>query len=280
MVSRTQSTLQIITLLFLITPLAFSAPHHADEWRKRTIYQVLTDRFYPTTYTPGKKDPCPNLRHYCGGTFKGLASKLDYIKGMGFDAIWISPIVKNTEWAFETQGYHGYWMTDLYQVNEHFGTSQDLIDLIQEAHKKEIWVMVDVVGNHGGPIGQNFTKFGAPLNLPEHYHEYCNVLDIDHVENQWRVERCWLAGLADFNHENPFVYKTLVNWIGNMTKYFDIDGLRIDTVCHVPHHFWGDFNVSSNVFQIGEALDKRPKYVASYQKYLEGKFSSFFQKID
>jgi alpha-amylase len=260
--------MQIKTIALFFILVAKALQHHADEWKQRTIYQLLTARFAPTS----KPYPdCPNLRHYCGGTFKGIQNNLKYIKGMGFDAIWISPIVKNTEWAGQTQGYHGYWMTDLYKLNEHFGTPEDLKALVKAAHDEDIWVMVDVVANHGGPIGFNYSKFGAPLNKAEHFHPYCNVFDIDHSENQWRMERCWLAGLADFNHENPFVYKTLVDWIGNMIKEYNIDGLRIDTVPHVPHHFWADFNKSSGVYQVGECLDPRTKYVATYQNYLEGK---------
>ena len=114
--------------------------------------------------------------------------------------------------------------------------------------------------------------FAKELNKPEHYHEYCDVRDEDHPQNQWRMERCWLAGLADFKHENPYVEQQLLNWISWMIKEFDIDGLRIDTIPHVPHHFWKKFNAASNVFQVGEALDPRADYVGSYQNYLEGEW--------
>ena len=237
-------------------------------WRNRTIYQLLTDRFYNTT-------PDIFLRHWQGGTFLGMIEKLDYIKEMGFDAIWISPIVKNTELAFNTNGYHGYWMIDLYELSPHFGTSDDFKKLVAEVHKRDMLMMVDIVANHGGPFWHNFSTFGYPLNESKYFHPYCNIFDIDHRDNQWRMEKCWLAGLPDFNHEDPFVYDTLVKWIGNMTSYFDIDGLRIDTVPHVPHHFWADFNKSSNVFQVGECLDPRAKYVATYQNYLQGEYKNF-----
>ncbi|CAJ0627013.1 5587_t:CDS:2 [Entrophospora sp. SA101] len=73
-----------------------------DEWRSRTIYQLLTDRF---AQSPGQENPslCSNnfneteIRHYCGGTFNGIVNKLDYLKNLGFDAIWISPVVKQVE---------------------------------------------------------------------------------------------------------------------------------------------------------------------------------------
>jgi alpha-amylase len=91
-----QSLLNKISLLLSLLIGVFA--HHADEWKSRTIYQLLTDRFYPDPpYTPPTpptpENVCPNLRHYCKGTYKGMIEKLDYVKNMGFDAIWITPIV-------------------------------------------------------------------------------------------------------------------------------------------------------------------------------------------
>jgi alpha-amylase len=61
-----------------------------EQWKSRTIYQLLTDRF---ARSDGTKTQCSNLGNYCGGGYKGIMNNLDYISGMGFDAIWISPIV-------------------------------------------------------------------------------------------------------------------------------------------------------------------------------------------
>ena len=80
------------------------------EWKQRSIYQVLTDRIG----TSDGSTPGCTLSQYCGGTWKGIQNQLDYIAGMGFDAIWISPIVKNTEGS-----YHGYHLTDLDSLNSH-----------------------------------------------------------------------------------------------------------------------------------------------------------------
>jgi alpha-amylase len=92
---------------------------------------------------------------------------LDYIKGMGFDAIWISPVVTNSP-----GGYHGYWALDWDQINPYFGTDQELKDLVTAAHAKGIWVMVDVVGNHVAPIGTDYAQVN-PYNKEEHYHTDC-----------------------------------------------------------------------------------------------------------
>ena len=70
------------------------------------IYKLVTDRF---ALTDGSSPACNTQdRKYCGGTWQGIINKLDYIQGMGFDAIWISPIVKNLEGdTGEGQAFHG-----------------------------------------------------------------------------------------------------------------------------------------------------------------------------
>ena len=75
-----------------ICPLAEAAD--AAAWKSRNIYFALTDRVARSADDSGG-NACGNLGNYCGGTFKGLESKLDYIKGMGFDAIWITPVVSS-----------------------------------------------------------------------------------------------------------------------------------------------------------------------------------------
>lgn len=64
----------------------------ASEWKSRNIYFALTDRF---ATGDSNTSACESLGDYCGGTFKGLESQLDYIQGMGFDAIWITPVVSS-----------------------------------------------------------------------------------------------------------------------------------------------------------------------------------------
>ena len=71
---------------------------------------------------------------------------------MGFDAIWISPVVDNT-----VEGYHGYYAKNWEKINSHFGSAYDLKYLVKTAHVRGIWVMVDVVDNHVGPVRNNFS---------------------------------------------------------------------------------------------------------------------------
>lgn len=256
------------SLTLLTTALIFLShggnSHTLAEWKSKTIYQVLTDRFWRTD--DSTKD-CPDLHKYCGGTYKGLIKKLDYIKGMGFDAIWISPVIKNTP-----GGYHGYWAKDKYDVNEFFGIKQDLLDLGTELKKRDMWLMVDVVGNHMGYVsggGFDFTSL-SPFNKPEHFHNWCEVNPGDNLRSQWRMEHCRLDGLPDLNQDNEFVRSELVKWIKWMVDTYKIDGIRIDTVPFVAKDFWSEFTKSAGVYSVGEVYDRRTPYVGDYQGHVDG----------
>ena len=230
-----------------------------EEWKSRSIYQLLTDRFARSSDT----GHC-NYSQYCGGNYRGLINKLDYIKGMGFDAIWISPIIENLEGS-----YHGYHFTNLYNLNYHFGSEDDFKELVKTCHSKDIWVMVDVVANHAAPVGTDYGRIN-PFNRAEHYHDWC---EINNWRNQWEVENCRLCGLPDLKQENDWVTQKLLEWIHDMVQKYNLDGIRIDTIMEVPKWFWDKFRVSAGVFQIGEAFDGNPGYVADYQNHLDSVFN-------
>eukprot|EP01017_Pseudomicrothorax_dubius_P042881 TRINITY_DN705_c0_g2_i2.p1 TRINITY_DN705_c0_g2~~TRINITY_DN705_c0_g2_i2.p1 ORF type:complete len:402 (-),score=89.97 TRINITY_DN705_c0_g2_i2:110-1315(-) len=191
-------------------------------------------------------------------------SNLDYFKGMGFDAIWISPVVLNYQGA-----YHGYAALDFFSINPNFGTEQDLINLVDACHAKDIWVMVDIVGNHVAPVGFDYSKI-SPFNQSEHYHDYCEINDDDWDHNQTRVENCRIFNLPDLNQSNPFVREGLKNWVKWLINTFHVDGLRIDTVPEVQKDFWADFSTASGVYTVGEVFNGRYDYVAGYQGALSG----------
>ncbi|CAD8189678.1 unnamed protein product [Paramecium octaurelia] len=217
-----------------------------DEWKSRTVYQLLTDRFATST---GKSSSC-NLSKYCGGDYKGIINNLDYITNMGFDAIWISPVNDNYD-----DGYHGYWYRNMYDVNKNFGNAQDLKNLVTACHNKGVWVMVDVVANHMGNTNQDYTK-NYPFNQSAHYHDYCIISDNDfNTHNLANIQKCRLAGLADLNQDNSFVQSELINWIKWLITEYQFDGIRIDTVMMVKTDFWTKFTNAAGVYSVGEVFD-------------------------
>lgn len=128
-------------MLSIITALGLAAIQLAEaadstSWRSRSIYQVMTDRFALTNGSTSLACDT-SLGLYCGGSWQGIIDQLDYIQGMGFDAIWISPVT--TQLAGNTgdgTSYHGYWQTDIDTVNSNFGTESDLQNLAAELHSR------------------------------------------------------------------------------------------------------------------------------------------------
>jgi len=247
-------TLFITFLLLILVATGFTKT--AEEWKSRSVYQIITDRF---AKTDADSTACSDLTKYCGGTFKGIQNNLDYIQGMGFDAIWISPVVANTP-----DGYHGYWASDLYSINEKFGTAEELKELTEECHNRDIWIMVDVVANHMGYVDNfDYTEI-IPFNDAKYYNPYRSCDDIDY-KHQPDVEVCWLSGLPDLDQNHPFVRQTLIEWAKDFVNTYHIDGLRIDTIPHVSKGFWAEFSEAVGVYTLGEVLNMDLHYLAGYQ---------------
>ena len=139
----------LVLLVLAAAPIADVAEAaSAQQWRSRRIYHVrLLFPANPPTYTNKPKKvltdrfaqgsdsgntTCSSLSSYCGGTWLGLRDRLDYITGMGFNAVWISPHVDNVD------GGSGYWAQDFYATNAHFGTRDDLTQLIEACHERDV----------------------------------------------------------------------------------------------------------------------------------------------
>ena len=135
---------RLVLLISFLSTLISAASK--DKWRTRSIYQVMVDRF---ARTDGSTTASCNVtdRTYCGGTWKGLQNNLDYIQGMGFDAVWISPMSLGvTGMTGDGEDYTGYWVTDMSQPNPNFGTSDDLVALSNELHNRG-WACAGEVAN-------------------------------------------------------------------------------------------------------------------------------------
>ncbi|KAI0010991.1 glycoside hydrolase family 13 protein [Xylariaceae sp. FL0662B] len=242
-----------------------------EEWRGQSIYQVLTDRF---ARTDGSTTACDDLSSYCGGTWQGLINKLDYIQGMGFTAIWISPIVKNLEDVTgEGAAYHGYWAEDINSVNSNFGTEDDLVALSAALHDRGMYLMVDVVTNHMGYNGcgdcVDYSRFN-PFNSADYYHPYCPI-DYD---DETSVVQCWegdnTVSLPDIKTEDSGIRDTWNSWITDLVAKYTIDGLRIDSLKHVEKDFWPGFQTAANIHMIGELLDGDPAVYPDWTNYISG----------
>ncbi|TFK42785.1 glycoside hydrolase family 13 protein [Crucibulum laeve] len=226
----------------------------AEQWRSRSIYQIITDRFaLPQGADLNACDP--GKQTWCGGTWNTIRENLDYVQNAGFTAIWISPVNQNYEGPRSAYGdpYHGYWMADVSKLNDRFGTADDLKALSAELHKRDMYLMVDVVVNNvmATSLSPDYSTY--MFKDSSMYHPYCPI----QWGNTTSEQHCWLGDekvpLPDLDTTNPTVISQYGDWIQDLVKEYDIDGLRIDGA-HVQMDFWPGFCAKAGVFCMGEVF--------------------------
>lgn len=208
------------------------------DWDEAVIYFMVTDRFFDgnesnNTASGENTYGKDNAGLYHGGDFAGITQKLDYLKNLGINTIWITPIVKNIPGVKVTEegskdvpynaAYHGYWASDFTKLNPTLGTEEEFKTLINEAHEKGIRIMVDIVVNHAGYD----TDFGKMIRSGD---------DIVSGSDQ----KDSLSNLPDFRTEDPEVSAQLVKWQTQWVKDYGIDYFRVDTVKHVENDTWAE----------------------------------------
>lgn len=206
-----------------------------------------------------------------------MINRLDYIQDMGFDAVMISPIVKNVEGRVSYgEAYHGYWVQDMYSLNPHFGTKKDLLDLSKALHDRGMYLMMDTVinnmayitGNGGSPADVDYSSLN-PFNDAGYYHPYCKITDYNDYS---LAQKCWtgdkIVPLPDLKTEDKQVQAMLQEWIKETISNYSIDGLRLDAAKHITPDFLSVFQDEANTFITGEVFDKSVRTICSYQDKL------------
>jgi glycosidase len=255
---RVLSLVLVPFLLFYALPVG-AVEKEERKWQDEMIYFLMVDRFNNGDTTNDKDVDVNDPTAYNGGDFKGITDKLDYIKDMGFTAIWLTPVFDNMD-----KGYHGYWVKDFYKTDEHFGTLADFKKLVKEAHKRNIKVISDFVVNH---VGYNHPWLNDPAKK-DWFHE---KKPITNWNDQKEVQNGWLYDLPDLNQENPETRKYLLDAASWWIKETNIDGYRLDAGKHVPKDFWSDFaktvkNEKKDFYLIGEVWNNDPKAVANFEQ--------------
>ena len=191
--------------------------HIPLEDKYRTYYEI-----FPGSYYDSDGDGI--------GDLNGITSKLDYIHDLGFNGIWMTPI-------FEGGSYHKYDTIDYLSIDSSFGTMDDLDNLIEEAHKRDIAVILDLVVNHTSSENEWFKKgIRAFKDGGGQYSDYYNFsLEV----NDFCTTRDSFTGVyyeAKFNYDMPDLNldsENVRNEIKNIMKYYldkGIDGFRLDAV--------------------------------------------------
>lgn len=285
---RTERSLKEITL-----HIPTEVHRSPADWRDQVLYLILIDRFSDgredrrRLYTPEDegnallKDGGAAWRaagnQWQGGNLKGVMSKLDYLKNLGITTLWLSPVFRQrADWtdldpSFSFVTYHGYGIQNFLDVDPHFGTREDLRELVRMAHQKGMYVILDIVHNH---TGNNWYYQG--------YEDYANLRKFPYFRQEgygfggWRTregkgfdgaivgeeDAVWPVELQnvefysrkgairnwdtdpeyrdgdffeckDLNHNNWQVIDSLIKIYRFWLSYTDCDGFRIDAVKHV-----------------------------------------------
>jgi neopullulanase len=229
------------------------------------MYLIMPDRFAngdPTNDEPpgsaGSHDR-GKARAYHGGDLQGIREHLPYLKELGVNAIWLTPIVKNGA----AEDYHGYGAVDLYAVDPHLGTVREYRDLVSAAHEQRIKVVFDIVPNHVGPkhpwvqnppapdwfhgtalrhlssaASVNGTFYGGSENQN---HDLFETLADPHAPERLKRELTngWFFNvLPDMNTENSMVSQYLVQNAIWWAESSGLDAFRVDTLPYVSRQFW------------------------------------------
>jgi neopullulanase len=227
------------------------------------IYLIMPDRFangdVKNDSLPGMLEGVhrdkPESRH--GGDLKGISDHLDYIADLGVTAIWLNPVLENNQ---PKSSYHGYAITDLYQVDKRFGSNAEYLAFISKSHQRGLKVIQDMVMNHLG----NYHWLVQDLPDKKWIHEFPDFTRSNYQssvipdpyqskEDATLMSDGWFdTTMPDVDQTNELFATYLIQntlwWI----EYSRIDGIRMDTYPYPDKNFMARW--------IKEVMEEYPKF--------------------
>ncbi|NOY26171.1 MAG: hypothetical protein GXP62_09895 [Oligoflexia bacterium] len=210
-----------------------------SSWRAGSIYYAFTDRLVNSDAdNDGAEGASADLGDYMGGDWAGTQALLPYLDDLGVRTLWISNPQDNADGAWpgscdlDFAGYHAYWPVSGRDVEPHFGSDQDLRDLISAAHARGMRIVMDWVGNHvhqDHPYAIDHPEWFNPQDLCEDY---------TGSEQNWTAlpETCWFASyLPDLDYTRADVMDTMLDDAMWWARTYDLDGFRVDAAKHMSH---------------------------------------------
>ncbi|WP_372756032.1 glycoside hydrolase family 13 protein [Mariniflexile sp.] len=259
-------------VIYLITPDRFSNGDPSNDINENLLEKTID-----------RKDNY--ARH--GGDIKGIIDHLDYIESMGFTAIWSCPLLTND---MPSGSYHGYAMTDFYEIDPRFGSMEDYLELADKAREKGIKLVMDQVANHCGlehwwmkdlpfkdwvnyqeNYEENLDSWGKKATITSNHRRtsnqdiYSSKIDKEEMSDGWFV-----SGMPDLNQRNPFMAKYIIQnsiwWI----EAVGLGGIRQDTYPYSNKEFmsqWAGAIMEQypNFSIVGEEWSYNPLIVGYWQ---------------
>ena len=261
---------------------------------KDVILLIMPDRFAngnpKNDNLPGSLEKANRAdesgRH--GGDIQGIINNLDYIQSLGYTQIWNTPLAENN---MPKYSYHGYAATDFYKIDPRYGTNEDFKRLVQEAKKRNIGLIWDVVLNHCG--SEYYFIKGMPMkdwvNVPDTKtrtnHLKSTLLDPYATEQDKKgyTDGWFDSSMPDLNQKNPLMASYLIQNTIWWVEYAGLSGFREDTFSYADKDFlakwtktileeYPNFNIvgeeMTHVTEIAAYWQKDKKNVDGYQCYL------------
>ncbi|MFT4524530.1 MAG: cyclomaltodextrinase [Bacteroidia bacterium] len=263
-----------------------------QDWHSAQLYFMMVDRFIngDTLNDDPLVDPDVHYKaNYQGGDLTGIHQTLDkgYFEDLSMNTVWVSPITQNPLIGYvefpaphrKFSGYHGYWPILNTKVDHRLGTEQELRNLIDASHAKDMNIILDFVSNHvheDHPSVKEHPEWKTQLDLPD------GRKNIRIWEDQ-RLTTWFDTFLPSLDHSIPEVTEMLSDTALFWVKDFGFDGFRHDATKHIPQDFWRTLTrkikeeviveKGQSVFQIGETFGSR-ELIGSYigSGMMDGKF--------
>lgn len=217
-----------------------------------TFYQIFVDRFFMgnknknRSYITMNWGEIPDSKSFAGGDIKGITEKLSYLKNLGINALYLTPV-------FCSISNHKYDIRDYFEIDPHFGSKKDLKELIVKAHSLGIRIVLDAVFNH---CSDQLSQFQDVLKngRKSRYYDWFIITKDEPLEYEM-FGAC--AYMPKLNTSNKEVCDYLINIATYWIKEFDIDGWRLDVSDEISHDFWRKFRkevkmVKADCVLIGE----------------------------
>lgn len=228
--------------------------YQAPEWVEDTVWYQI----FPYSFSYDKTESSGNNH----GTLRGVIKKLDYLKEVGINGIYLTPI-------FQAESEHKYDTRDYFKIDSGFGSNEDFAILVKEAHERGIRIMLDAVFNHCGhhhPFWQDVIKKGKESE----YYDFFYIVDDTKAPNELiEINGAkfnnfktfgYVAQMPKWNTGNPKVREYLLDAATYWIEKYHIDGWRLDVANEIPHDFWRVFRkrvkeLNPDLYLLGENWD-------------------------
>ncbi len=227
--------------------------HNKVDWMSKAVfYHIFVDRFAKGNFTKDdsyidlRVGDKPNPKSFGGGDLDGIRANLDYIKSLGANTVYLTPI-------FKSHSNHKYDIEDYFAVDQHFGDNQSFKKLVDTAHEKGMRIVIDAVFNH---VSENLAEFQDVVKNGEEskYYDWFIIRDLAKKDFECFASCDYMPKLNTSNKEvQKFLMDIALFWI----REYDIDGWRLDVSDEVSHNFWHELrtmvkDVKSDCVLIGE----------------------------